>query len=318
MNRLLGFAAGVIFGAAGAATAATTSRIVINDSDGVAAARALGAPFSSVVEIASGPGGSPFCTGSLITPTVVLTAKHCTDIPGSYAVNFTNGSGANLDSFSATVTNFGAPSPLLDGTDISILTLGTAATGYTPMKLAESVSIGEMARIVGFGLNGVGSTGHQFSSDGFRWAVDNVIDAIGQAADPFGPISGTTNILSTDFDDGTSLRNTMASFGSSPTPVPFEGTTAPGDSGGPLLVMRGGEWVVGGVLSGGTTSTSVYGDISWWTGTYDTAPRAFVEANAPGVMYVSEVVIPLPASVWMLLAALGGAAAMRHRRGNAT
>ena len=49
----------------------------------------------------------------------------------------------------------------------------------------------------------------------------------------------------------------------------FEATTAPGDSGGPILVQVGGEWVIAGVLSGGTTSTSVYGDISWWTGIAD-------------------------------------------------
>ncbi len=34
-----------------------------------------------------------------------------------------------------------------------------------------------------------------------------------------------------------------------------------------ILVQVGGEWVIAGVLSGGTTQTSVYGDISWWTGT---------------------------------------------------
>ena len=55
--------------------------------------------------------------------------------------------------------------------------------------------------------------------------------------------------------------------GSSPTPIEFEATTAPGDSGGPVMVQIGAEWVVAGVLSGGTTFNSVYGDISWWTGT---------------------------------------------------
>ncbi len=33
------------------------------------------------------------------------------------------------------------------------------------------------------------------------------------------------------------------------------------------MVQVAGEWVIAGVLSGGTTSTSVYGDVSWWTGT---------------------------------------------------
>ena len=34
-----------------------------------------------------------------------------------------------------------------------------------------------------------------------------------------------------------------------------------------LLVQLGGEWVIAGVLSGGTSFNSTYGDISWWTGT---------------------------------------------------
>ncbi len=55
--------------------------------------------------------------------------------------------------------------------------------------------------------------------------------------------------------------------GSDVNPLQFEATTAPGDNGGPILVQVGSEWVIAGVLSGGTTNTSVYGDISWWTGT---------------------------------------------------
>ena len=32
------------------------------------------------------------------------------------------------------------------------------------------------------------------------------------------------------------------------------------------MVQENGEWLVAGVLSGGTTPGGVYGDVSWWTG----------------------------------------------------
>ena len=56
---------------------------------------------------------------------------------------------------------------------------------------------------------------------------------------------GGSNIISTDFDNGSNSNNTIG--GSSPTPVEFEATTAGGDSGGPVLVQLGGEWVIAGV-----------------------------------------------------------------------
>jgi hypothetical protein len=120
--------------------------------------------------------------------------------------------------------------------------------------------VGLTAVTVGYGYNGVGSSGHGFTADGRRWGGENVIDAYGSPSAQNG-----SNIISTDFDDGSNGANTIG--GSSSTPLEFEATTAPGDSGGPVLVDVNGEWVIAGVLSGGTTNTSVYGDISWWTGT---------------------------------------------------
>ena len=127
----------------------------------------------------------------------------------------------------------------------------------------------QLAATIGYGLNGVGSTGHQNSSDGFRWGGENIIDVYGVPASAAG-----ANIISTDFDDGSGASNTIPS--GSPIPLEFEATTAPGDSGGPVLVMAGGQWAIAGVLSGGTSPTSVYGDISWWTGT--AIYRADIEA----------------------------------------
>ena len=56
----------------------------------------------------------------------------------------------------------------------------------------------------------------------------------------------------------------------------------PGDSGSPMLVNINDEWVIAAVVSGGTTRTSEYGTVGWWTGT--SPYRAQIEA-AGGVVH---------------------------------
>ena len=74
-------------------------------------------------------------------------------------------------------------SRLFDGTDIAILELAEAAPkSITPLKLFGSNPenlIGSNASIVGFGLNGLGSTGHNQTRDKLRWGAENVIDLVG-------------------------------------------------------------------------------------------------------------------------------------------
>ncbi|MEM9166495.1 MAG: trypsin-like serine protease [Planctomycetota bacterium] len=232
-------------------------RIVINNAIGVAGSRAYAAPFDAVVRV----GG---CTGTLIAPNVVISARHC-GIGAGDLVRF--GDNSNSSTFSTTVQSSSLPDgggSLLDGGDVSIHILSTSvpANIAEPMRLIDETDEleGMLAATIGYGFNGLGSVGHQFSSDGFRWGGENIIDVYGSPAS-----SGGTNIISTDFDNGSGSANTIP--GSSSSALEFEATTAPGDSGGPVLVQFGGEWVIAGVLSGGTTPTSVFGDISWWTGT---------------------------------------------------
>ncbi len=232
-------------------------RIVINNAIGAQGARDYAAPFDAVVRV----GG---CTGTLIAPNVVLSARHC-GIGAGTLVRF--GDNSNSAVFSTTVQSSSLPDgggSLLDGGDVSIhvLTTSVPANVAQPMRLIDETDalVGMLAATVGYGWNGLGSSGHGNTADGFRWGGENIIDVYGSPAN-----AGGTNIISTDFDNGTSGANTIPS--SSSTPIEFEATTAPGDSGGPVLVQSGDEWVIAGVLSGGTTNTSVYGDISWWTGT---------------------------------------------------
>ncbi|MFK8031586.1 MAG: proprotein convertase P-domain-containing protein [Gammaproteobacteria bacterium] len=255
-------------------------RIVINDTIGPAGSQAYAAPFDAVVASSVG------CTGTLIAPNVVLSARHCSISAGDTFIFGDDSSGGGI--FSATVQSSTLPDgggTLLDGGDVSIHTLTSSvpANIATPTRLIDETNslVGMVAATLGYGFNGVGSQGHQFSSDGLRWGGENIIDVYGTPASQAG-----SNIISTDFDDGTAAANQIPS--GSATPLPIEATTAPGDSGGPVMVQLDGEWLIAGVLSGGTTNTSVYGDVSWWTGT--ALFRAQIEALGGEFLGGAEIV----------------------------
>ncbi|MEO0630913.1 MAG: trypsin-like serine protease, partial [Planctomycetota bacterium] len=267
-------------------------RIVINNTIGAQGSRDYAAPFDAVVRI----GG---CTGTLIAPNVILSARHC-GIGAGTLVRF--GDNSNSADFTTTVQSTSLPDgsgTLLDGGDVSIHILNATvpANVAEPMRLIDETDelVGQVAATVGYGFNGLGSVGHQFTADGFRWGGENIIDVYGSPAN-----SGGANIISTDFDNSGGTTNTIPS--SSPTPLEFEATTAPGDSGGPVLVQSGTEWVIAGVLSGGTTSTSVFGDISWWTGT--ALYRDDIEAA--GGDFITSLDILLPDTLPEIVAAAGG------------
>jgi V8-like Glu-specific endopeptidase len=264
------------------AAAGLYPRIVINDAIGAAGSRAYAEPFDAVVEISVG------CTGTLMADDVVIAARHCGAGPGT-TINF--GDNSNAPDYSATVQSSQLPGgngSLLDAGDVAILTLTAPVPSgvATPMRFIDATGdlVGMTAALLGYGYNGLGSTGHGFSSDGWRWGGENVIDVYGTPASASG-----ANIISTDFDDGSQNNNNIPS--GSPLPVTYEATTAAGDSGGPVLVQAGSEWVIAGVLSGGTTSTSRYGDISWWTGTalfrtqIEAAGGVFVGTEAGSVSF---------------------------------
>lgn len=269
-------------------------RIVINNAIGAAGARAYAAPFDAVVEVNFG------CSGTLIADNVVLCARHCGTGAGATIIFGDNSNGGGI--FSRTVQSSFLPDgqgSLLDGGDVAILTLTqpVPANIAVPMRLIDQTDEleGQLCAMIGYGFNGLGSVGHQNSADGFRWGGENIIDVYGSPAG-----AGGSNIISTDFDNGTAGANTIG-FSSS-TPVEFEATTAPGDSGGPVLVQVGSEWVIAGVLSGGTTGNSVFGDISWWTGS--AIYRSEIEDR--GGEFIGSTEITIPGGVPAFVASGGG------------
>ena len=232
------------------------SPIVINDTFGTANAQAFGASFPAGCNPTNGG-----CSGALIAPNVVLGARHCGDSPGDL-VRF--GQDRNNPTFTATVQSVSLPDgagSLLDGGDVSIITLNTNVPGgiAAPMRLIDETDelVGMTCQISGYGAQGVGSTGSG-APNGFRWACENTIDQYGTPA-----LTSGSNCFSIDFDDGTAGNSTIGSE----TQITREGSAAPGDSGGPFMVNVNGENLIAAVVSGGTSSFVQYGVTSWYTGT---------------------------------------------------
>ncbi len=159
--------------------------------------------------------------------------------------------------------------------DVAMATLDTPAANvptwallFSPLPNPGSITAGGTGynvKIVGYGGIGTGQAGQTASSDYRRRAAENMIGALTDLETFEGFLFGGApnglkqNLYFMDFDDprrgvsGASpfdfnaFRDNARFNGSTPT----EGITAPGDSGGPLIVQNFAKQVVAGVLSGG-------------------------------------------------------------------
>lgn len=275
--------------------------------------------FDGVAYLAHQSGSA--CSGSLISSRAVLTGRHCTDglSAGNWSVFFASEgqiSGYGVTAVSSLAADPVEPDNFFNGTDLAVLTLATEVTNITPFEILGDPTVGETVTMLGWGVTGTGTNGAADSADGFRRMAQNEIEVIAAGYDG-------NPLLYADFDkeDGTeNTLETVLGFVSSEEGIDLEGLIANGDSGGPLLYLRDGAWVLGGIATGisafDNAADSDYGDIAVWTGIGSGAARRLL-SDAGAEFYTTSVAgVPapvfLPTPVFSLASALLGLGLLRH------
>jgi hypothetical protein len=234
------------------ATASTSSPIYggVEDDDAQANAAVV------ALTVDNGSGTVELCSGSLIAPNVVLTARHCVSVQVSTTVTCDqNGVSAAPPDFGADealgyIKIFTGPTPSLGGMpaataaavfhptgttlcnlDLALVVLSAPITGVQPLhlRLDAPVSASESVRAVGYGQNDQSvPIGTRFRKDGISvLAVGSVVSASGTA------------LGSNEFEVGESMCN--------------------GDSGGPAIDETTGAIV--GIVSRGGACTDATGHV---------------------------------------------------------
>lgn len=216
---------------------------------------ASGAFYDATVGLVQRSGGTlyrdTFCSGTLVTPDVVVTAAHCLDVgkrktrtasPDTLgvivAIDALNDPNPYASAVVEAVIHPGYDSRQLLN-DIGLLRLAAPvpASVATPVP-ALPASLGFTASDVGATLNFAGFGQTETGGSDVRMEVDGVLGGLGcTVAGCYGADDPATQIS-------------------------YEQQTAGpcfGDSGGPAFIDRGGQWYLGGVTSWGDNTCTQFG-----------------------------------------------------------
>lgn len=215
----------------------------------------------------------------LIAPDWVLTAAH--NLVAASSATFT----VNDVTYSSSQVfrNPGWNGNAFNGYDFGLVHLSTPVLNVTPATLYGGVAeIGQVATLLGFGMQGTGLTGYQ-NLDYQKRGCQNVID---------GNFGNPAVLLGCDFDNPNNPADN--GFGDA-TPLNLEGAVAFGDSGGGVFITEGSTTYLAGIISfiaaSDGSANSDYGDVSGF---------GRISAATPWIMSI----VPEPSTV--ALTAAGG------------
>tara|TARA_B100000959_G_C14920223_1_gene599165 strand:- start:12 stop:1265 length:1254 start_codon:yes stop_codon:yes gene_type:complete len=236
-------------------------------------------------------------TGTLLSPTMVVTAAHVLRGSNSAAVpdasdwSFSLGSDYQeaqaVHAVSDIILHNGWTARLsyehgigdgdLLGVDLALVRLKEPVTSVTPARFNDDSleAIGSRIILAGYGSLAKGDVGVTIIDNYERFAGENSLDRVVEIVNaPDVPSADRGGLLGMDFDEPKGFFNSLGpnvtsvdylgSGSSSSTPLPYEATTAEGDSGGPAFMRIKGAWKVVGTVSYGTKESS-YGDVTVYT-----------------------------------------------------